>query len=439
MNTHDSIAVMMAVEAALRAGGVPHEAASQVGRPQAGGCITLPIEADGYAIIGLDLIIRRDGSLALCEANGSNQAASSFGAPDGDTARAAHQVAAARVRIQGASRGVILIAYARGTGAVAEVISRAALVCSEIRRLKPCVLVDAASPLGDGLAVVVDSVENIAEHVSLRNGGLLYRGVEVLSAANPNLLPALVRRGVVHRSGSHYCVDTTSFHDGPFVDLVHDKHAQQRVAVGTGITPLACKECRDVENCLVAIQDFQARGITCVAKMNGGSGGCGIEFFAPTHSITEVRRRLDDLRIAAEGKYTGDIDQSLWPIRVFEFAESTGYVVGNSRHLWDVRVLALISPGKVDLTFCGIRLCPAPFTGVLDKASVLSNVTGRLPDLATTRSPVVEFGAPTAHLRSGGVDEEMLERLALACAHWCEAAWRTYATPIVRSQTGVLF
>ena len=424
--TSDPIGKMSLVELALRAGGVPHEPASQVRRPRAGGQITLPIQANGYAIIGLDLIVNRNGDLNLCEANGSNMAASSFGASDGDLGRAAHQVASARERIKAAKRGAVLICYASGTGAIDEIITRADLVRDEISRLRPCDLADASLPLQDGLTVVVDTGENIARHVTISGRKLMYRGVEAVSIANLNILPELVRCGRIQRDGARYCIDTSVFHDGPFVELVHDKNAQQRLAVGTGIAPLACRECHDVEACVAAIRDFQALGKVAVAKMNAGSGGSGIEFFGLSASPGEIKAGLSNLFKAAETKYGGSIEKSIWPIRIFEFAQSTGYPANTGQHLWDLRVQALIFPGVVDLTFCGIRLCPEPFTeGRLDKGSVLSNVTGRLPDLKTTLSPLVEFGRPTDHLRAGGVDETMLARIGEACVAWCEAAWAT--------------
>lgn len=424
--TSDPIGKMMLVELALRAGGVRHEAASQVQRPRAGGQVSLPIRADGFAIVGLDLIVNVNGDINLCEANGSNMAATSFGAADGDAARAAHQVASARDRIQTAGQGVILICYAEGTGAVDEIMVRAALIREEVERMRPCALLDAAHSLPGGISVVVDTVERIADHITVDDGKLIYRGVEAVSIANPNLLPELVRRGTVERDGARYCVDTAVFHDGRFVELIHDKYAQQRIAVGTGITPLACRECHDIESCVAAIRSFQSSGKVAVAKMNGGSGGSGIEFFGVASGVDEIEAGLSDLLKSASVKYRGRVERSVWPLRIFEFAQSTGYPERSGQHLWDMRVMALISPGLVELTFCGIRLCPEPFTeGRLSKPSVLSNVTGRPPDLTTTRSPVVEFGNPTDHLRAGGVDEEILGNISMACARWCESAWNS--------------
>src|SRR5687767_11162243 len=103
----DPIETLKLVEIAFKAANHLQEAASQVRRPPAGGRVTRPINTEGYAIVGLDLILNINGDLNLIEANGSNQAGSSFGAPDGDLGRAIHQVEAARDRITKAERGVV--------------------------------------------------------------------------------------------------------------------------------------------------------------------------------------------------------------------------------------------------------------------------------------------------------------------------------------------
>ena len=420
----DALEKLRLTEIAFNAVGHLQEAASRVNRAQEGGCVRRRVNTDGHAIVGLDLILNTNGDLNLIEANGSNQAGSSFGAPDGDLARATHQVEAARERIAVAERGVILIAYATGTGAMPEIIARAALVRDAVNATHPCDLADTSHGLGHAMTVIVDTVEKIASYIGVRDGSLHYAGVPVVSAANPNLLPELVRRGVIARIGASYAINTSVFHDGQLVSLIHDKGAQQDVAFGTGIAPLRWRECNDIAECIIAVADMQALGLASVAKMNAGSGGAGVEFFGPRCGAGEVKAGLNRLVDAATGKYGDHIDKSIWPLRVFEFAQSTGYPLADGLHLWDLRVMGLIRPGSVDLTFCGIRVCPEPFiSGHFEKNSVLSNTTGRRPDLSTTRSPLVEYGMPTAHLTAGGVNGQILDRIIDASAKWCEAAW----------------
>ncbi|TPQ50984.1 hypothetical protein C2U72_10645 [Prosthecomicrobium hirschii] len=421
----DPIQTLNLVEIAFNAAGYPQEAASQVQRPQAGGGFTRSINTDGFGIVVLDLILNKNGNLNLIEANGSNAAGSSFGSRDGDLARAMHQAEAARERIKKVERGVVLIAYAAGTGAMPEIITRAALVRDVISPIRSCYLADTLVGLVDSaITVVADTVEKIADHIGVYNGALRFAGVPVVSAGNVNLLPELVRRGVVAREGASYAVDTSVFHDGPLVSLIHDKGAQQDIAAGTGIVPLRWRECNDMASCAKAVAEMQALGLACVAKMNGGSGGAGIEFFGPTYTSEEVAQGLARVIEAASSKYGDNIGRSVWPLRLFEFVESTGYPLADGDHLWDMRIVCLIRPGVIDLTFSSIRVCPEPFiAGHFEKGTVLSNVTGRRPDLSTTLSPLVEFGTPTEHLRAGGVDEEILERIIDASAKWCEAAW----------------
>lgn len=413
------------VEITFNAAGHPQEAASQVQRPKAGGNFVRPINTNGHGFTVLDYILNKNGNLNLIEANGSNAAGSSFGSSDGDLARAMHQVEAARERIEKVERGVVLISYANGTGAMPEIITRAALVRDLISSFRSCDLADTLVGLGESaITVVVDTVEKIADSISVHDGALHFAGVPVVSAGNPNILPALVRRGVVAREGTGYAVETSVFHDGPLVSLVHNKAAQQAVAAGTGIVPLHWRECYDMASCAKTVAEMQALGLASVAKPNGGSGGAGIEFFGPTYTSEEVAQGLARVIEATSSKYGDNIDRSVWPLRLFEFVESTGYPLADGDHLWDIRIVCLIRPGAVDLTFSSIRVCPEPFiAGRFEKGTVLSNVTGRRPNLSTTLSPLVEFGKPTEHLQAGGVDEEILEKIIDASAKWCEAAW----------------
>lgn len=189
-------------------------------------------------------------------------------------------------------------------------------------------------------------------------------------------------------------------------------------------------------SCAKAVAEMQALGLASVAKMNGGSGGAGIEFFGPTYTSEEVTQGLARVIEAASSKYGDNIGRSVWPLRLFEFVESTGYSLADGDHLWDMRIVCLIRPGAIDLTFSSIRVCPEPFIpGRFEKGTVLSNVTGRRPDLSTTLSPLVEYGKPTEHLRAGGVDEVILERIIDASAKWCEAAW-AYAKGSERLSNG---
>lgn len=427
MVTPDSIADFALVEIALRAGKVPSLPVSQVQRPQGSARFTRPINAGGYAIVGLDLTLGIDGHLRLIEANGSNQGASSFGDAQGDLARARHQVEAARDRLDKAARGIVLIPYAPGTGLLPEIIVRAQLIQKEIERFRPCGLMDAGQDLTDSMSVVVDTVPNIAEQIEARNGTLYFRSRPVLSSGNPNLLPALVRRGVIERRGAAYQVDTSVFHEGPLVELIHDKAAQQEVAEGTGIQPLWRRECHNLDQCVETIANLHGRGLAAVAKMNAGSGGVGIEFFAPSTSPEAVKGGLNRLLQDVATKYGSNVDRSAWPVRVFEFAQSTGYPVGQGAHLWDMRVLALISPGKVEMTFCGLRVCPEPFvSNQFTRGSVLSNTTGRTPTISNIRSPLTDSGRPTEVLRAAGVDDQVFEKIIVSCANWCEAAWGRY-------------
>lgn len=97
---------------------------SEVSRPDNNARFIRPINANGYAIVGLDLTLDINGNLRLIEANGSNQGATSLGHANGDLHRAGHQVEAAMPLINAEDYGAVLVAYADGTGLVAEIMTR---------------------------------------------------------------------------------------------------------------------------------------------------------------------------------------------------------------------------------------------------------------------------------------------------------------------------
>ncbi len=255
---------------------------SKIGRPENEVRFIRPIDTDGYSIIGLDLTLDTRGNIRLIEANGSNMGATSFGDPNGDLLRARHMAMAIRNRIESLDRGVILLSYAPGTVLIHEHGVRAKLIALEICRLRQTTLEDATGVPSAGITVVFDSIVNIAQHVEQRDDCLFYKGVLVVAAANPNLLPELVRRGVIQRNGGDYAVDYSIWIDGPLLPLVHDKGAQQDVSRGTGIEPQLHMDCYCLNECRNAISMLHSRGLSAVVKMNAGSGGSGIKFCSPT-------------------------------------------------------------------------------------------------------------------------------------------------------------
>ena len=159
--------------------------------------------------------------------------------------------------------------------------------------------------------------------------------------------------------------------------------------------------------------------------MNAGSGGAGIEFFPPSMNEQEVRARLDMLVDSVLVKYGPNAERTLYPIRFFEFAQSTDYDLYGNKHLWDMRIECLINPGYIEVTPCVIRLCPAPFNReTFDRDGVVSNLTGREPTLRYMRAPSAirkSRGYPV--LKEIGVTAEILDRVIKSCAAWSEAAW----------------
>lgn len=425
MNFRDPLAPMRLVEPALELGGRQILRMSTVGRPRQPARFTKPAKVDGHAFCAIDVMWDIYGQPRIIEVNGSNAGLTSLGDPEGDRQRAEHQVEAALPRILNEPRGAILVAYAANTLIVGEIMARAFALFELVSHHRECQFGNADLHPSSPFVVAVDSVERIAAHVTKVDGTLHYRDLPVVSVGNVNLLAELVRKGIIERHGAHYDVDYDVFHDGRLAALIHDKGAQQLLAQGTGFVPIRHLDAMTVDEVVAGIQSLLRDGVPAVIKPNATSGGAGIDFFSPGATDAEIRKTLDHQVETVIAKYGPEAQKSLWPIRVFEFAESTGYPVGDQRHLWDMRIACIMRPGEVEMTVCGLRLCPDPFApGIYDRATCCSNTTGRVPSTARFRAPLAEAGQPTDLIRAAGVDDMAFEQILNACAAWCEAAWR---------------
>lgn len=377
-----------------------------------------------HSIALLDITLDIDGELRLIEANGSNAALSSLTA-DGDDGRSAHMAAAFEARNQGNVRGVALLGHQPGFLHIPEFFMRAGLFAEKLNVRQDVRLRDANESLGDErLTVVAGPLDVIASQCEESDGRLLYRKQPVLFAANTNLLPELARQGRIGYQRGQAKVDLGFFHEGKLASLIHDKSGQQRTADGTGIKPLASADCFSREACLACVRKFHESGQIAVLKINGGSGGAGIEFAHLGNTQADMFQCWDSLVTSATRKYGGSIERTMFPVRVVEFAQSTPYRVGAGDHLWDLRVQCLVWPGFVEVSPVVLRLCPEPFEkSVFSRDSVVSNLTGRKAGTQFMRSPwqVADDGRSTV-LDACGLGGNIYDALINACAKWCEKA-----------------
>ena len=180
--------------------------------------------------------------------------------------------------------------------------------------------------------MAVDTVERLARHITLKDGSLHYRDRPIVNAGNTNILPALVRNGVISRHGMGYAVDYSMFHDGRLAPLIHDKGAQQQIAECTGFTPMRWQTCMTPDEVVRSVASFSHDGLPAVIKPTATSGGAGIEFFGPDSTEADIRMTLDRLLDTVRVKYGPQAEKSVWPMRVFEFAQSTPYPVEGAEH-----------------------------------------------------------------------------------------------------------
>jgi len=393
----------------------------------------------GFSFFLMDVTLTADQRLLLIEANGSNAALSA--ALEGtDDRRAFHIFQAYLAQARLTEPSVVLLAHQPGFLHIPEFYGRARLIADRIADTCATTLKSAREELGQEMvAVICDSIPNIAEHVIQENDHLKFRGRRITLLSNPNLLPELARSGKIQRQWNWYALDTSFCHEGPCAPLVHDKGAQQDVCQGTGFTSLIWKEAFDIQECIDVIKWFQRKGIVAVGKMNAGSGGAGIEFFSPNATENDIRQRLDELFASVFNKHgAAEAPKTMFPIRFFEFGQSTLYDLYGKGHLWDLRVQCLVYPGHTEITPCVVRLCPQPFDGSFVRGSVVSNLTGRA-DRATLgrymRAPfAMRRSQPGSVMEALGISEDKLQEILQNCARWCESAWkRSTTTSIVPS------
>jgi hypothetical protein len=380
----------------------------------------------GFGYFLLDVTRTEGGQFHLIEANGSNAALSSS-VTGRDDRRARHMYLTYKSKRKPRGQITCLLSHQKELIHVAEFYERAGVFAQCIANDQIVDLRAVDEDLGEEeVTVIVGAITDIAPFVQKSGGTLLYRGRPVAFGSNPNLLAELVRLGVIGCENGIYDIDDSIFHEGRCTPVVHNKGLQQTLARGTRIAPLRWAEANDLEECIRVIECFRADGIVAVGKMNAGSGGAGIQFFTPDMSSEQCGHTLRQIIDSAQAKHGEAATRTLFPIRFFEFAQSTPYNIYGEPHLWDMRIQCLVQPGVVDVTPCVIRLCPEPFDGSYSWNTVVSNLTGRDPAGASRfmRSPFAERRSqPGTVLAALGMSRESLRDVLEGCAQWCVAAW----------------
>lgn len=385
----------------------------------------------GFGIFILDITVSEEGKIYLIEANGSNAALTSA-IRSKDDKRARHMTLSFTSKKKPAGSVIALLAYQSTLIHMAEYFGRAGIFAEQLSELHSVRLCNTEENLGDEeVSVVCGTINNLANFITYKDKKLYFKHRPVVFACNPNLLPELARRDIIKIKNDWYCFNTDFYHENICTQLVHDKGKQQDVASGTGITPLVYETAYNEQECYEVINKFHKLGLVPVGKMNAGSGGTGIEFFPPTVSKKENKRRLNNLFDSVKKKYGEESYKTIFPIRFFQFARSTNYNLYGNNHLWDLRLQCLIYPGYTEVTPCVIRLCPKPFNETTyEWDGVVSNLSGR--DASSVgrqmRSPAaMRRSQPRSVLEEIGISREKLNYIIKCCAAWCESAWNTYS------------
>lgn len=369
-----------------------------------------------YGIAVFDITLTEQNEIRLIEVNGSNAGLTSIF--DNDVARSRHMWTTFSQKPPTQS-AVVILPFKPGFMHLPEFFGRATAFASLISRQRSTAMRSAEEDLGaEDVSVVCGSIPVIAAHMHACEDELYYRNRIISFACNPNILAEIKRREVIHFDAEIYRIGEELFHDGPFVRLIHDKGMQQDIADGTGITPLYHEEAQTIDDAFNVIQRFHQRGLVAVGKINAGSGGAGISFFPTGQPVAETKKELSAMIASALQHYGKGAERTLFPLRFFEFARSTDFALADGPHLWDMRMLCLVSPEFVEVIPCVIRICPESFDGRnYSRESVVSNLSDRPPSLRFIRA-AMDLSA----LSAIGMTPANLRRVVHACAMWCGKA-----------------
>lgn len=365
----------------------------------------------------LDVIFGAGGELFLVEANGSNANLTST-ALGHDVHRARHMASSFRARREDGVAGVMLVPFANRFTHAPELFARIANFVSELSDLDIAIC-SATEPVAHAeTTLVIDTVDNVAQHVARCGDALLYCGEPVVFMVNPNLLGALTRQNIISRRGDGYDVSLAVLHEGPAALVVEDKARQQMIIRDDGgFSSLRPRVARSVDDAVLVLEKFAEEAATCVGKINAGSGGVGVEFFPSSLSREFRKAKLYDMLRAARMKYGPSYEKTAFPISFVRFAPSRGVELNDGLHLWDARFECLHWPGRVDVYPGLIRICPSPFHGDYTRGAVVSNLTGRSFNSQTVRS-----GWSEETLLEFGLVPSDITRAATACGEWVVAA-----------------
>jgi hypothetical protein len=365
-------------------------------------------------MFAIDVTVDAKGRLRIIEVNGSNAALTST-ATGNDMPRAMNMARAFLSRSPFAGPVAVALAHRPRLQLLPEFYARVLILLELLAEagIEAELVRPGGAPSSAAVTVLVGDIPSVARCMTRRGRQLYFDDRPIELIQNPNLLPELVRSGLVERDGTSYDIDLSVFHEGPAATVIHDKVLQQHIAAGTGFTPLHAINAWSLPDAAHEIEGLHRRGIAAVAKMFSGSGGAGIGFFPVSD---DPQPGLAELVESAQAVYGVDVQKTVFPIQVFEFVESTGFTADDGPHLWDLRLLTLTSPDRVEVLPCVIRICPAPYAGKLDERAVKNNLTGREP------SDQFTYAATPENLARAGLSVHMVRALQEASANWAEAA-----------------
>jgi hypothetical protein len=420
-----------AIQLALRVAGYDNEVPEKIldlSQFQGNEEIVFHVDAktDAYSFFMLDVCIDENENWRLIEANGSNAALSST-AVNGDNARVKHLTEIFLSKVTPEKKCVVLFVHQFRFIHLGEFFCRAARFAEYVSEYRTVALHNVDEEIGIELVTVIaGEISEVAKHITCVGEEMFYKGVPVVLASNPNLLPELQRNNSLN--GAARKIETEIFHEQNCTMLILDKAMQQTVCNGSGILPLLCEDAFSLQDCIGVIERAAQNKRVIVAKMNAGSGGTGIEFFTTWMSQQEAKEKLLAMEKSVCEKYGTNAKSTMYPVRFFEFAKAKEVMIDGSGHLWDLRMEVLVRPGSIEVRPCVVRACPEPFDGSYSRQSVISNLSGRLDAKMLSKYMFKNPFHPESNFNDGlSISPEKLDELIHAVVKWSENALTAYS------------
>ena len=213
-------------------------------------------------------------------------------------------------------------------------------------------VIDAGESLPEhGIVVVAGTIPEIVGGLVRDGSTLRWGGRDVAFLNNQNLLAALARREGTDLTEAAAGLEPDLIHGGTTLAIVAmDKTLQQRLAAGTGMTPVVSQRTDGLEETVrIAYEMAQGFGGS-VAKPDAASGGTSVVMVDHKHTRDQIAAMLRAGAEKMQAKY-GDGWERTCPMGVYEFVDAQPAIRADGAPFrWDMRFEVRGDDEQVEVT-----------------------------------------------------------------------------------------